>query len=162
MKSTINAMNSDQNGITSTFDTVTAEVAEHLSLGIAAQDLQTASDCTVDFSKTKTLHWKTDANGNPLMWPPSNEVMAKFGFGNVDNKEWWGNIGLNPPVQWNVSGAFDILPAVSVSSHQKQMARDALDDAVHGVTNIWSDNTMEEIRALMHTTNFWSYRGADA
>jgi hypothetical protein len=42
------------------------------------------------------------------------------------------------------------------------MARDALDDAVHGVTNIWSDNTMEEIGALMHTTNFWSYRGADA
>jgi hypothetical protein len=160
--STIGAMNANQTGITSTFDIVNADVAEHLSLGITAQDIQTASDCSVDFSRAKTLPWKTDGNGNPVSWPPGNEIMAKFGYGNVNDEDWWKNNGLNPPSQWNVSGALDILPAVSVSNHQKQLARDVLDDAVHGVTNIWSDKTMNDIGSLMHSSNFWSHRGADA
>lgn len=162
IRSVIETMNTDQTGIISTFDTVNTQVAEHLSMGISAQDIKTATECSVDFSKVKTLPWKKDADGKALAWPPPNEVMAQFGFGSIDDKQWWNKNGLNPPSQWNVSGALDILPSVSISSHQKEMARDALDDAVHGVTNIWSDETMNKIGALMHSSNFWSHRGADA
>jgi len=30
------------------------------------------------------------------------------------------------------------------------------------VTNVWSDETLEGMRDLMHSENFWSHRGADA
>ena len=121
-----------------------------------------AKGVEVDFSEVKTLPWKTDDQGNAVLWPPCNDVMAKFGYGNVDDGEWWGKNGMNPPTLWIVSGAMDILPNVSVSKHQKQLAKEILNDAIHGVTNIWSDETMNEIGVLMHSAEFWSHRGADA
>lgn len=160
--SMIVTLNTNQTGVTTTFETIDSDVAKHLSIGIAAQDIQTARECSVDFSEVKTLPWKTDDQGNAVLWPPCNDVMAKFGYGNVDDGEWWGKNGMNPPTQWIVSGAMDILPNVSVSKHQKQLAKEILNDAIHGVTNIWSDETMNEIGVLMHSAEFWSHRGADA
>ena len=83
--------------------------------------------------------------------------------GHANDEVWWQeNAGLKPPSQWNVAGAIDLLPSLSISRDQKQRARDVLDDAVHGVTNVWSDETLEGLRNLMHSENFWSHRGAGA
>jgi hypothetical protein len=30
------------------------------------------------------------------------------------------------------------------------------------VTSVWSDATLEQVRTLMHSNDFWSHRGADA
>lgn len=149
-------------GETDNFDIVNAQVADQLSSGISAQDLNTASQCTLDLSGARPLPWKTSDDGRPLVWPPSNDAMARLGFGHVDDEEWWQKKGLNPPIMWNVTGALDLLPHVQVSSHQKLLSRDILNDAIHGVTNIWTDETLNDIRSLMHSSNFWSHRGADA
>ena len=58
---------------------------------------------------------------------------------------------------WNVEGGIDLLPKLSMSRDQKARAADVLDDAVHGVTNVWSDETLEGMRELMQSENFWSH-----
>jgi len=55
-----------------------------------------------------------------------------------------------------------MLPKVPISSHQKARASDIFDDAVHGVSNVRSDEILKEVRALMQSATFWCYRGADA
>lgn len=63
---------------------------------------------------------------------------------------------------WNVTGALDLLPKISISASQKARAADVLEDAIHGVTNVWSDTTLGEVRHLMESDKFWCYRSSDA
>ncbi|KAL7492622.1 hypothetical protein ACHAWT_003291 [Skeletonema menzelii] len=139
-----------------------AAVEEYAS-GITKQDSETAATCTFDICQEPSLPWKTNEDGSTASWPPSPAVLEKMCVGNACDEVWWEeNAGLKPPSQWNVEGAIDLLPNLSMSRDQKARARDVLDDAVHGVTNVWSDETLEGMRNLMHSENFWSHRGADA
>ena len=98
-------------------------------------------------------------------WPPSDEVLRKLGMGPKDDAEWWDSVaGLRPPVEWNVTGPHDLLDQVSVGGNRTKRQRVAalLDGAVHGVTNVWTDGTLDAMREAMHSKDFWIYRGADA
>jgi hypothetical protein len=137
-----------------------AAVEEYAS-GITKQDSETAATCTIDICKQPSLPWKKNEDGSTASWPPSPDVLEKMCVGHANDTAWWQeNAGLKPPSQWNVKGAIDLLPNMSISRDQKQRACNVLDDAVHGVTNAWSDETLEGIRDLMHSENFWSHRGA--
>jgi hypothetical protein len=143
-----------------------AAVEEYAS-GITKQDSETAATCTIDICKLPRLPWKTNneddgGSTSTATWPPSPEVLEKMCVGHANDEEWWqDNAGLKPPSQWNVEGPIDLLPSImSISRDQKERACDVLDDAVHGVTNVWSDETLEGMRDLMHSENFWSHRGA--
>ena len=139
-----------------------AAIDEYAS-GITKQDSDTAATCAFDICQQPSLPWKRNEDGSTASWPPSPEVLEKMCVGHANDEVWWQeNAGLKPPSQWNVAGAIDLLPSLSISRDQKQRARDVLDDAVHGVTNVWSDETLEGLRNLMHSENFWSHRGAGA
>ena len=143
------------------YDMITNEAAHQLAEGIVEQDAKTASTCRIHVLQANHLPWKTNDDGTVAIWPPSQEILNKLGYGKIDDEDWWQeNTGLKPPSQWNVSGALDLLPNVPVPAHQKARASDVLDDAVHGVTNVWSDQTLQDIRMLMHSPKFWCYRGA--
>lgn len=80
--SMIVTLNTNQTGMTTTFETIDSDVAKHLSIGIAAQDIQTARECSVDFSEVKTLRGKlmikeTQCCGHPAMtsWPNLDTAM---------------------------------------------------------------------------------------
>ncbi|KAL7528877.1 hypothetical protein ACHAXR_002683 [Thalassiosira sp. AJA248-18] len=145
------------------YDMINDADVQQLARDITAQDANTASTCSFDILQTKHLPWKKNEDGTVATWPPSQDFLNNLGYGKVDDKEWWQeNTGLKPPAEWNVTGALDLLQKVPIPSHQKTRANDVLDDAVHGVTSVWSDTTLDEMRALMHSPNFWCYRGADA
>ncbi len=79
----------------------------------------------------------------------------------MDDEQWWQeNTGLRPLSMRNMTGALDMLPGIPITSHQKTRASDALDDSVHGVTNVWSNATVQEIRDLMHSPNFLCYHSS--
>ncbi|KAL9190182.1 hypothetical protein ACHAXT_007393 [Thalassiosira profunda] len=144
-------------------DKITDEAVLQLAQGITAQDAETASTCRIDVLKATQLPWKTNADGSVAAWPPSQDFLDELGYGGADDEAWWqDNAGLKPPSTWNLTGALDLLPKLSLPSHQKSKARDVLDDAVHGVTNVWTDATLAGIRDIMHSENFWSFRGGDA
>ena len=116
-----------------------AAVEEYAS-GITKQDSDTAATCTFDICQQPNLPWKKNEDGSTASWPPSPEVLERMCVGNACDEAWWQeNAGLKPPSQWNVEGAIDLLPNLSMSRDQKARASDVLDDAVHGVTNVWSD-----------------------
>lgn len=98
-------------------------------------------------------------------WPPSDEVLRKLGMGPKDDAEWWDDVaGLRPPVEWDVTGPHDLLDQVSLGGNRTKRQRVAalLDGAVHGVTNVWTDGTLDAMRETMHSKDFWIHRGADA
>jgi len=137
-----------------------AAVEEYAS-GITKQDSETAATCTIDICQQPSLPWKKNEDGSAASWPPGPEVLEKMCVGHANDEAWWQeNAGLRPPSQWNVQGAIDLLPNLPMSRDQKARASDVLDDAVHGVTNVWSDETLVGMRDLMHSENFWSHRGA--
>lgn len=142
-------------------DTINDVEVQRLVKGVVARDTETASTCPFDILQSDTLPWKTqlDNVGMSTTWPPSQDILDQFGYGSVDDEQWWQeSTGLRPPSTWNVTGALDLLPRIPIASHQKTRARDVLDDSVHGVTNVWSDATLQEICDLMHSPNFWCYR----
>lgn len=150
-------------------DMINEEAVQQLAQGITAQDAATATTCQFDILQTSHLPWKKNPDGSAAAWPPSQDYLdsleTKFGganeegYGKVEDVQWWQeHTGLNPPSMWDVQGALDLLPNVSISSDQKNRASDALDDAVHGVPNAWSEQTLKEIRDLMHAENFWNFR----
>ena len=53
-------------------------------------------------------------------------------------------------------------PVLLQSREQVQRTCDVLDGAVHGVTNVWTDQTLEEISDLMHTEHFWLNRKGES
>ena len=139
------------------------EEVRRLAKGIIARDTKTASTCPFDILQSRSLPWKNELDGGETSttWPPSQDILDKFGYGIVDDEQWWqDNTGLKPPSMWNVTGALDLLPRISLPSHHKTLASDALDGAVHGVTNVWSDATLLEIRDLMQSPKFWCYRSS--
>lgn len=144
-------------------DTVNDMEIQRLVKGIVARDTETASTCPFDILQSHTLPWRNqlDDTGTSTTWPPSQDILDQFGYGLVDDEQWWQEgTGLRPPSMWNVTGALDLLPRIPIASHQKARARDVLDDSVHGVTNVWSDTTLQEIRDFMHSPNFWCYRSS--
>lgn len=144
------------------------DAVEGYAFGITKQDEETAATCSIDICKLPSLPWKKKNNkkasqneGEECYWPPSPNILKKLGVGDANDTVWWQtNGGLKPPSQWNVTGAIDLLPVMSISADQKRRASDVLDDAVHGVTNVWTDETLDEMRNLMHSEKFWSHRGA--
>ena len=137
-----------------------AEVRK-LSRSILTRDTDTAKTCPFDILQSQPLSWKNELDGTDSTWPPSQEILDSLGYGAVDDEQWWQeNTGLKPPSMWNVAGALDLLPNIPISVDQKQRARHVLDGAVHGVTNVWSDKTLVEIRDLMHSPKFWVHRSA--
>lgn len=95
-------------------------MVEDLSFGITKQDHQNACECKFDVLQTKSLPWKLESDGTTSQWPPSNDFLTSFGYGNAGDEQWWEeNTGLEPPSLWNVSGALDLLPMLSMSSIQK-------------------------------------------
>ncbi|KAL3785984.1 hypothetical protein ACHAW5_005363 [Stephanodiscus triporus] len=146
-------------------DMINDEEVRRLAKGIIARDTKTALTCPFDILKLHSLPWRNKLDGGEMSttWPPSQDILDKFGHGIVDDEQWWQeNTGLKPQSMWNVTGALDLLPRISLPSHHKTLARDALDGAVHGVTNVWSDATLLEIRDLMQSPNFWCYRSSDS
>ena len=143
-------------------DVITQEAITQLAQGITAQDSETASTCPFDILQCTSMPWKKNADGTVAVWPPKQDFLNELGYGRVDDEQWWQeNTGLKPPSSWNVTGALDLLPNIpGIASHQKTKAADVLDDAIHGVTNVWSDETLNEVRDLMHSDNFWCFRGA--
>lgn len=142
-------------------DIINDETVQKLAQGILHQDDETARTCKFDILQMDHLPWKKNADGTVATWPPRQDLLDSFGLGKVDDQKWWQeNTGLKPPSMWNVTGALDLLPISSVASHQKTRASEVLDDAVHGVTNVWSEKTLKEVSALMHSTDFWCHRGA--
>jgi hypothetical protein len=136
---------------------------KRLAKGIATRDTETASTCPFDILQSRTLPWKNELDGaeTSTTWPPSQNILDTFGYGLVDDNQWWQeNTGLKPPSMWNVAGALDLLPMIPIASHHKTRASDILDGAVHGVTNVWSDTTLREIRDLIHSPNFWCHRSS--
>ncbi|KAL7549975.1 hypothetical protein ACHAWF_013230 [Thalassiosira exigua] len=145
------------------YDLITDEAVQQYASGIADQDAETASTCPFDITQMNRLPWKKTADGITAPWPPSQTTLDSFGYGGVEDADWWrANTGLKPPAEWDVTGALDLLPSVPVSSHQKTRASDVLDNAVQGVTNVWCEDTLVEIQELMHSDRFWCHRGADA
>eukprot|EP01082_Thalassiosira_pseudonana_P010422 g9313.t1 g9313 contig36:316476-318015(+) len=143
---------SHHEGASQNFSIITQQVVEDLSFGITKQDHQNACECKFDVLQTKSLPWKLESDGTTSQWPPSNDFLTSFGYGNAGDEQWWEeNTGLEPPSLWNVSGALDLLPTLSMSSIQKQRACSVLDEAIHGVTSVWSDATLEQVRTLMHS-----------
>jgi hypothetical protein len=148
------------------------DAVEEYAFGITKQDEETAATCSIDICKLPSLPWKMKNNSRAssqeeeeeeedCYWPPSPNILKKLGVGDANDTVWWQtNGGLKPPSQWNVTGAIDLLPVMSISADQKRRASDVLDDAVHGVTNVWTDETLDEMRNLMHSEKFWSHRGA--
>jgi hypothetical protein len=53
-------------------------------------------------------------------------------------------------------------PVLLQSRQQVQRACDTLDGAIHGVTNLWTDQTLEEMSDLMHTEHFWLNRKGES
>ena len=53
-------------------------------------------------------------------------------------------------------------PVLLQSRQQVQRACDILDGAIHGVTNVWADQTLEAISDLMHTEHFWLNRKGES
>ena len=142
-------------------DIINDEEVRKLSQKILTRDADTAKTCPFDILQSQPLSWKNEMDGTDSSWPPSQEILDSFGYGAVDDEQWWKeNTGLKPPSMWNVTGALDLLPSIPISVDQKQRARHVLDGAVHGVTNVWSDETLGEIRDLMHSPKFWVYRSA--
>lgn len=96
-------------------------------------------------------------------WPPSDDVLLRLGMAPISYKTWWRDVaGLRSPLEWNVSGALDVLPHSSVSSTQKRLASQTLDGAIHGVTNVWHDDTLDDMKRTMHEPDFWCRRSGDA
>jgi len=144
-------------------DMINDDAVHQLAQGITAQDAETASTCRFDILQMKHVPWKKNVDDTVATWPPNQDFLDKLGLGKADDKQWWQEkTGLKPPSMWNVTGAIDLLPKVPISSHQKTRAIEILDDAVHGVTNVWSDETLEELRTLMQSADFWCYRSSDA
>lgn len=142
-------------------DIITDEDVTQLAKGITAQDAKTASTCPFDIIQMNSLPWKKNADGSEATWPPNQDFLDELGYGSVDDEKWWqDNTGLKPPSTWNVTGALDLLPNIPISAHQKSRAANVLDDAIHGVTNVWSDATLDEVRDLMLSENFWSFRSS--
>lgn len=142
-------------------DIINDEEVRKLSRPILTRDTDTASTCPFDILQSQPLPWKNDLDGSDSPWPPSQEILDTFGYGKVNDEQWWQQkTGLKPPSEWNVTGALDLLPNIPISVDQKQRARHVLDGAVHGVTNVWSDETLVEIRDLMHSPKFWVHRSA--
>ena len=136
---------------------------EQYAFGITQQDSDTAATCPIDICQQPRLPWKKKKNGDGTIanWPPSQEILQTMCVGDANDEEWWQETaGLKPPSQWNVTGAIDLLPCMSISHDQKSRACEVLDDAVHGVTNVWSDETLEGMRELMHSEDFWNHRGS--
>lgn len=99
-------------------------------------------------------------------WPPSDCVLCSLGMGPAGDAKWWKDIaGLKPPINWTVSGPHDLvgtgLISLSRQAHRDKATQE-LDGAIHGVTNVWLDETLETIREAMHGPDFWCYRGNDA
>mmetsp|Transcript_19284 Transcript_19284/g.30175 ORF Transcript_19284/g.30175 Transcript_19284/m.30175 type:complete len:573 (-) Transcript_19284:348-2066(-) len=139
------------------------EAVEEYAAGITKQDSETAATCTIDICQQPSLPWKKNEDGSAASWPPDPEILEAMSVGCAHDEAWWQeNAGLKPPSQWNVQGAIDLLPKLFMSRDQKARASDVLDDAVHGVTNVWSDETLEGMRELMDSERFWNHRGADA
>ena len=111
-----------------------------------------------------------DERNQAKAWPPSDDLLSKLGLGGSNDKNWWNNVaGMRPPSKWTVSGAYNLIGGgegdsntaapVSLSSPtQVQFTNDTLDGKVHGVTNIWTEDTLEAISDLMHSPHFWLHR----
>ena len=105
-------------------------------------------------------------------WPPSDKILAKLGLGGVDDEDWWEKTaGLFPPSQWNVTGAYDLVgtkgrtstPPVALESlSQVKHTTNVLDGAIHGVSNVWTPEALQEIRDLIHQANFWLRRKGES
>jgi len=97
-------------------------------------------------------------------WPPSDTILLRLGLAPSSDSSWYRNVaGLLPPSQWMVSGALDILPHIQTSSkRQKTMADADLDGAIHGVNNVWHEETLQAIRKFLHQSFFWCQRSGDA
>lgn len=97
-------------------------------------------------------------------WPPSDDILLRLGMAPSANREWWNTVGgLLPPCEWNVTGALDVLPHIRTSSRsQKRITATTLDGAIHGVTGVWSPDTLVAIGQLIHEKDFWCCRGPDA
>lgn len=97
-------------------------------------------------------------------WPPSDHVLLRLGLAPSTHAEWYKEAaGLLPPSQWDVSGALDLLPHIQLPSlRQAQFARRTLDGGMHGVSNVWCDLFLNELRKTMHQDNFWCQRKPDA
>jgi len=127
-------------------DIIDDKAVRQLAQGIIDQDGETARTCKYNILHMNPLPWKKNDDGTAATWPPSKDVLDEFGYGKVDNKTWWQEkTGLNPPSMWNVAGALDLLPKVPIPSHQKTRASEALDGAIHGVANVWSEETLAQI-----------------
>ena len=97
-------------------------------------------------------------------WPPSGAILARLGMGPKDDAAWWSNIaGLKPPAKWNVTGPHDVMVKLAIfKRHQRDGANAILDGAIHGVTDVWTDDMLDDMRDAMHSKDFWCYRGQDA
>ena len=73
-------------------------------------DLETSftAGYTMPSLKGQKLPWRPLAEGGDI-WPPSLSVLTRLGLGAADDVSWWNQMGLKPPVQWKVSGAYDLL-----------------------------------------------------
>jgi len=97
-------------------------------------------------------------------WPPSDDILARLGMGPKDDAAWWSNIaGLKPPAEWNVTGPHDVMEKLAIfKRHQRDGANAILDGAIHGVTDVWTNDMLDDMRDAMHSKDFWCYRGQDA
>ena len=93
-----------------------------------------------------------------------DDILARLGMGPKDDAAWWSNIaGLKPPAEWNVTGPHDVMEKLAIfKRHQRDGANAILDGAIHGVTDVWTDDMLDDMRDAMHSKDFWCYRGQDA
>ena len=137
--------------------------------GMHATDYETAASvpswCTpYDASKWQPLTVDEILNARSASWPPSDAILLRLGLAPAGEETWYRDVaGLRSPTQWIVAGALNVLPHIQTSSHMhKTTAHAALGGAIHGVTNVWHDGTLEAMRALLHQRNFWCQRSPDA
>lgn len=99
-------------------------------------------------------------------WPPSDDCFAKFGMGSSTDKLWWREIaGMKPPCEWDVNAGYDLLASDTFrleNQSDDEKTRAALAGTIHGVTNVWLEESLEEIRELIHSDRFWLNRKGES
>mmetsp|Transcript_32851 Transcript_32851/g.68932 ORF Transcript_32851/g.68932 Transcript_32851/m.68932 type:complete len:96 (-) Transcript_32851:567-854(-) len=71
------------------------DAVQQLTQGIAAQDAETASTCRFDILQMNRLRWKKNADGTVATWPPCQDLLDKFEYGDAADATWWrDNTGL--------------------------------------------------------------------
>jgi hypothetical protein len=96
-------------------------------------------------------------------WPPSDTILQRLGLAPANDAVWWQEVaGLRPPIEWHVTGGVDVTPHVSMSQTQTKKTSEMLSGAIHGVTNVWHLDMLENMQQVMNAPNFWEQRSRDA